>query len=292
MAAPRRVLVAGGSGFLGRSLCRVLHERGHDVTAASRSPDPDALPPEVETATLDVTEADLTAVVTGHDAVVNLVALPSHVRPRGQTHEAVHRDGTARLCRASEATGVERFVHMSGLGVETDVDTAYFRAKRAAERFVRATALDWVIFRPSVVFGDGCAFLPFLRRVTPPLVAALPGGGSTRIHPIWVEDLTPMLADAITESRHVGETYDIGGPDRLTLAETVELVCGSRVVLPVPMPLAAVGFALAEALPGVPFDRDQYRAFALDNTTADNDVTAFGVSEAELLSLADYVSKN
>lgn len=290
--AAKRVLVAGGAGFVGRSLCRVLVERGHDVTAASRSPDHSALPDSVATTTLDVTDPDLTEAVAGHDAVVNLVALPSHVQPRGRSHDVVHRDGTAHLLRASEETGVDRFVQLSGLGVDEGVDTAYFRAKRAAEEAVRESALDWTIYRPSVVFGDGCAFLPFLRRITPPLVGALPGGGAMRIQPIWVDDLAPMLADGVTDPGHGGQTYDIGGPERLTLAESVRIVTGARVVLPIPMPLAAVGFRVAEALPGVPLGRDQYRAFALDNTTTDNDVTAFGVDEATMLTLGTYVHKN
>ena len=292
MTDPERVLVAGGAGFVGRSLCRVLAERGYDVTAASRSPDPGSLPPGVETTTLDVTEPDLTEAVAGHDAVVNLVALPSHVQPRGRTHDEVHRAGTAHLLRASEETGVGRFVQLSGLGVDEGVDAAYFRAKRAAERLVRESALAWTIYRPSVVFGDGCAFLPFLRRITPPLVGALPGGGSMRIQPIWVEDLAPLLADGLDDERHVGETYEIGGPERLTLAETVRTVTGARAVLPIPMSLAAVGFRLAELVPGVPLGRDQYRAFALDNTTPDNDVTAFGVDECAMLTLGTYVHEN
>jgi NADH dehydrogenase len=285
------ILVAGGAGFVGRPLCRVLDERGHAVTAASRSPDADGLPAGVETVAMDVTEPDLTDAVAGHDAVVNLVALPSHVQPRGQTHEAVHRDGTAHLLQASAETGVERFVQLSGLGVDSGVETAYFRAKREAERLVRESSLDRVIYRPSVVFGDGCAFLPFLRRIATPWVAALPGGGRMRIQPIWVGDLAPMIADGVTGDEHVGETCELGGPKRLTLAETVRQVAGSRVVLPIPMGVAAVGAALAEAVPGVPFGRDQYRVMGLDNTVADNDVTAFGVTESQLRTLGAYLSK-
>jgi uncharacterized protein YbjT (DUF2867 family) len=283
------VLVAGGAGFVGQSLCRVLVERGHDVTAASRSPDSGDRPASVATTALDVTDPDLTDAVAGHDAVVNLVALPAHVQPQHRTHEAVHRDGTEHLLQASEATGVERFVQVSGLGVDEDVDTAYFRAKREAEALVRDSPLDWVIYRPSVVFGDGAAFVAFIRRIVPLGVAFLPGGGTMRIQPIWVGDLAPMLADGLEEDRHVGETYDIGGPERLTLAETVRQITGCRAVVPVPLALAAVGFAIAEGLPFVPLGRDQYRALTLDNTVADNDVTAFGADEADLRTLGSYL---
>ncbi len=282
------VLVAGGSGCLGRSLCRRLADRGHAVTAASRTPDRRRLPRGVETATLDVTEPDLDAIVEGHDAVVNLVALPTHVQPRGQTHEAVHFDGTVNLVAASERTGVDRFVQLSALGVDAGVETAYFRSKRRAERVVREADLEWVIYRPSVVFGDGCAFLPFLKTASPPVVRPLPGGGRLRIQPIWVEDLTPMIADGVDDDRHVGQCYELGGPEQLTLAETVRLVCGGRVVS-IPMPIARGLARVVEPLPWPPFGRDQYRVMDLDNTTSHNDVSAFGVEPASLLTLAAYL---
>lgn len=285
-----QVLVAGGAGFVGRPLCRVLDDRGHEVTAASRSPDAPGLPPAISRLELDVTDPDIADAIAGHDVVVNLVALPSHRQPRGRSHEAVHLEGTRHLVAAAERTGVERVVQMSGLGVDEGVDTAYFRAKRGAEAVVRESALDHVIYRPSVVFGDGCQFVPFVRRITPPVATALPGGGRMRAQPMWVGDLAPMLADGVTEDRHVGGCYELGGPERLTFAETVRAICGPRRVVPVPMSVARVGFAACELLPGVPFGRDQYRVFGLDNTVADNDVERFGVAEADLATLSAYVA--
>lgn len=283
------VLVAGGSGFVGRALCRVLDEQGHAVTAASRSPHADGLPAGVSTAVLDVTDPPLDGSLEGHDAVVNLVALPSHVQPRSRSHDAVHLDGTRHLLAASERTGVDRFVQLSGLGVDSGVDTAYFRAKRRAEAAVREADLEWVIYRPSVVFGDGCAFVPFVERAVPPVVAPLPGGGRMRLQPIWVGDLAPMLADGVVADRHAGSVYELGGPEVLTLAETVQRIVGDRVVVPVPMPLAALGAAIAERLPRVPIGRDQHRVLAHDNVVAENDVTAFGVEEADLTTLGAYL---
>ncbi len=283
------VLVAGGTGFIGRALCRVLDDRGHAVTAASRRPEDGDLPSTVDRVALDVTDNDPTSVVDGHDVVVNLVALPSHRRPRRRSHEDVHLGGTRNLVAASEATGVDRFVQMSGLGVESDIETAYLRAKRRAEDVVRDSSLDWVIYRPSVVFGDGCAFLPFLRSVTAPVLTPLPGGGEMRIHPIWVGDLAPMIADGVEADEHVGETYRIGGPEKLTLAAVVEMLRDTTVV-PVPRGLAAVGFTVAEFVPGIPFDRDQHRVFGLDNTVDDNDVAAFGVEAADLRTLGAYLA--
>jgi uncharacterized protein YbjT (DUF2867 family) len=284
------VLVVGGTGFVGRHLCRVLDDRGHDVTAASRTPDPAVVPDGVQTATADVTDATLDSLVAGFDAVVNLVALPSHVEPRDQRHEAVHLQGTRNLVAASERAGIDRFLQMSALGVDADVLTDYFAAKRGAERYVRKSDLDWAIYRPSVVFGDGCAFLPFLDRLATARVVPLPEGGDLPIQPIWIGDLAPMLADGVRADRHRGATYELGGPERITLREIVQLVREDAVVVPVPGPLAALGAMAAEAIPGVPIGADQYRVFQLDNTTSNEDVAAFDVSESGLRSLESYLS--
>jgi uncharacterized protein YbjT (DUF2867 family) len=284
------VFVAGGTGFIGQVLCRELTERGHDVTAASRSATRHSVPDGVTPVTVDVTGPPLESAVAGHDAVVNLVALPSHRPPRGTSHEAVHVDGTRNLVAASEAAGVETVVLLSGLGVDAAVQTAYFEAKRTAEAVVTDASLSSVIFRPSVVFGDGCAFLPFLRRITPPGIAPLPAGGRMRIQPLWVGDLVPLLATAIENEAHAGETYRIGGPRELTLADTVQLVCGERVVVPIPRSLAGAGARIAEYVPGIPLGRDQARVFDHHNTTDNADLAAFDVSPDEFRTLESYLA--
>jgi NADH dehydrogenase len=98
-----------------------------------------------------------------------------------------------------------------------------------------------------------------------------------------------MIADGVEADRHIGSCYELGGPERLTLSETVELIA-DRPVISVPRRLAAVGFRIAESLPGVPIGRDQYRALELDNTTANNGVSAFGRSEDDLRTLGDYLA--
>jgi hypothetical protein len=184
---------------------------------------------------------------------------------------------------------VDRFVHLSALGVDTGIETAYFDAKRRAEEAVRGSTLPWVIYRPSVVFGEGCGFFAFLETWLPPIVAPFPGGGEMRLQPIWVGDLAPMLADGVDDARHAGGTYRIGGPETLTIRTVIELVCPDRTVLPVPMPVAKAGLSIAELLPAVPLGRDQFRVLAHDNTVDDNDVTAFGIEESALRTLPEYL---
>jgi NADH dehydrogenase len=289
------VLVAGGTGFIGQYLCVELDDRGHDVTALSRDPS-DADPPDsVETVTGDVTAYDsIEGAFEGQDVVVNLVALsPLFKPPSGTSHTGIHLGGTENVVDAAEEHGVDRIVQMSALGADATGSTEYLRAKGTAEQVVQDSALDWVIVRPSVVFGEGGEFVGFTRLLTTPYVTGLPGGGRTRVQPIWVDDLVPMLADCVEDDDRAGEIYELGGPEVLTLADVTELAYeadGKSVrVLPVPMALAKVGLTLAGPLPFIPMGPDQARSLKIDNTLVDNDVTAFGVDQDSLTTLSEYL---
>ena len=180
---------------------------------------------------------------------------------------------------------------MSALGADASGPTEYIRAKGKAETVVKESELDWTIFRPSVIFGDGGEFVSFTKKLTPPVVAPMPGGGKTKFQPIWVEDLAPMLADAVEDSS-TNEIYEIGGPEVLTLAEVAKLSRGGNVtIIPVPMALAKVGMTAAGPVPFIPFGPDQARSLEFDNTTPSNDIGEFGVSETDLLTLSAYLQR-
>jgi NADH dehydrogenase len=290
------VLVAGGTGFVGRNLCAELLERGHDVTALARDPDADDLPEGVATVAGDVTNYESIAdAFAGRDAVVNLVALSPLFEPAGGNamHETVHLGGTENCVEAAESHDVERVVQMSGLGADPNGPTHFLRAKGRAEAVVRESSLDWVIVRPSVIFGDGGEFVGFTKQLTTPYVTGLPGGGSTPFQPIHVGDVATILAAAVEDDEHVGATYEVGGPEVLTMAEVARMAYRadgrSLRVIPVPMALAGVGLTVAGAVPGVPFGGDQYRSLKIENTVADNDVDAFGLAESELQTLGAYL---
>ena len=290
------VLVAGGTGFIGRNLCAELADRGHDVTALARTPDDADLPEGVETAVGDVTAYDsIEGAFEGQDAVVNLVALSPLFKPKGgrEMHDRIHRGGTEHCLRAAEAHGVERFVQISGIHADPAAETTYLRAKGQAEELVRDSALDWVIIRPTIVFGDGDEFADFVTMLTTPVVTGLPGGGRVSYQPIYVGDIAPMIADAVDDDAHVGETYEIGGPEVLTLAEVTRLVYRSRgqstSVLPVPTLLAKLGLRALDPVPFFPLGADQARSMDLDLTAPTNDAAVFGVDPADMTTYAEYL---
>ena len=347
------VLVVGGTGFVGAHLCRELSERGHHVTALSRDPDEAAvpLPPAVDRVAGDATAYDsIEGAFEGQDAVVYLVALSPLFKPSGgyERHYDVHLGGTENAVRAAKEHGVEKYVQMSALGADPDADTAYIRSKGEADRVVRESGLDWTIFQPSVIFGEGDEFVGFTKLLAPPYFTPLPGGGKSEFQPIWIGDLVQMFAmavegtvpetegaeeateeadgdgaeggdgagedeedeedaedaedageaaedaeDAEDADPHVGQVYEIGGPEVLTLAEVARLAHAAEGkpvnVYSIPMPLAGVGLKLLGNVPGAPFGGDQYRSLQFDNVTRDNDIDVFGFEPEDLTTLAEYL---
>jgi NADH dehydrogenase len=291
------IIVTGGTGFVGSHLCRELAEKGHDVTALSRSPAGADLPESVSVETGDVSDyGSILGAFEGQDVVVNLVALSPMLKPAGgeRMHERVHLDGTRNVVRAATTHDLDAIVQMSALGADPEGPTAYIRAKGRAERVVTDSGLEWTIFRPSVIFGEEGEFIPFVRRLTTPFVTALPGGGETRFQPIWIGDIVPMIAEAATDDAHRGEVYEIVGPEPLTLADVAKLVHEaegrSLTIVPIPMPLAGIGMALTDPLPFIPFGTDQYRSLRFDNTTEKNDIGAFGRSVADLRTFSSLLN--
>lgn len=290
------ILVTGGTGFIGSALCQELADRDHEVTALARHPHGNDLPESIDVVAGDVTDYEtLPPAVEGHDVLVNLVALSPLYKPKGgnQMHDRVHRGGTENCIRAAEAANIDRFVQLSGIHADPDGPTAYLRAKGRAEDLVKQSAIDWVILRPTVVFGDGGEFIPFTKKVAPPYLTPLPGGGRTRFHPIWIDDFAPMLADAAVDDQHTGNVYELGGPEIYSLAEIARLVHQadgrSTTILPIPMPLAGIGMTIGGAIPGFPFGPDQYRSLQLDLVVTENDIAAFDRTETDLTTLDEYL---
>jgi NADH dehydrogenase len=350
------VLVVGGTGFVGTHLCRELAERGHHVTALSRNPDEADLPSAVDRVAGDTTDyGSIEGAFEGQDAVVFLVSLSPLFKPKGgyERHFDVHLGGTKNAVRAATEHGVDKYIQMGALGADPNADTAFIRAKGEADQVVRESGLDWTIFQPSVIFGEGDEFVGFTKLVAPPYFTPLPGGGKSKFQPIWIGDLVEIFAMAIEGTApgtdegdaeaeadegdaeaeadegdaeaeadegseepeadddgegseepeadedgesvdpHVGQVYEIGGPEVLTLAEVARLAHaadGKPVnVYPVPMPLTGVGLKLLDNVPGAPLGIDQYRSLQFDNVTTHNDVGVFGFDEDDLTTLAAYL---
>ena len=214
--------------------------------------------------------------VAGCDVVVHLVSI---IAGRRQEFERVMEQGTRNLVDAAKAAGVRRFILMSALGAsEATRDLVpYYRAKWEMERTVRESGLEYVIFRPSFVFGsDGGALAQFTRLVRLTPVTPIVGSGNQRLQPIWVDDVAAYFAAAVDEPEAANRTFELGGPDIVTWNEFWERLKRSRRMrrpsIHVPTKLLRVQAIALERLPNPPVTRDQLTMLeAGDNVVSNND---------------------
>jgi uncharacterized protein YbjT (DUF2867 family) len=282
-----KVLVTGGTGFVGPKIVNAVVDAGHWVRVLERKPGAwkRAGLRCQEAVEGDVTDADsLQRAAAGCDAVVQLVAI---ISGGARDFERVMEQGTRNLIAAAQSAGVQRFVLMSALGTteETKDLVPYYRAKWTMEQDLKASGLEHVIFRPSFVFGkDGGALQQFRRIARLAPVTPIPGPGTQRIQPIWVEDVGAYFAASLEKPEAANRTFEIGGPDIVTWNELWSRLKSSigahRPTMHVPMRLMRAQAAVLERLPKAPVTRDQLTMLeAGDNVVGSDDaVDTFGLA--------------
>ena len=267
-----KVFLTGATGFVGRSMLKRLMAEGHAVRALLRGlPGQKArvvqgfhhegdfayVPGDV------VSGAGLEQGMQGCDAVVHLVGI---IAEKGSnTFAAVHHIGTRNVVEAARRAGIRRFVHMSALGVRADGVAEYQRSKWRGEEEVRRSGISYCILRPSLIFGPGDGFVTQMMDMMKqaPLFRPVPGDGSPKFRPIFVDDVTFCFARALTEEAATNQTIDLGGADELTLNDVLKEIarCAGikKKAVHIPMPLMFAGAALARLLPNAPVTPDQLR---------------------------------
>jgi NADH dehydrogenase len=244
----------------------------------------------VEARAADVdTGVGLDGALEGADAVVHLVAIPRETG--GRRFEETNVRGTGRVVIAAEHAGARRIVHLSVLGVADDPRLGYLHSKWRGEQLVRESSLEWVVLRPSLLFGRGDGFFNIVKTTLKwwsPGIVAVPGKGDARFQPLAADDLAIAVEKSLTEPERAGQVYEIGGPEHLTYREIVDEVMSvtgiRRLKLGMPIPLiSALTVATDRVLPIFPVSHDQISSLQRPNfTELDAFERAFGVSPRAL----------
>ena len=283
----RTIAVLGGSGFVGRALVARLLARGDRVRVLSRSADTAArIPAGAERLVGDVFDGQfLRSAFEGADVVINLVGILNERGDDGLGFHKVYVELAETTIAAMQATGVRRLLQMSALHAG-DGDSHYLKARGKAEALVRASALDWTLFRPSVIAGPGdglfCRFAQLLR-----FAPALPiGRADARFQPVWIGDVVDAFLRALDDDTTVAGSYDLVGPEVMTLAEIVRLTASTkgwtRFVVSLPDVFGRIQAEVGEHLPGKPISRDNWRSLQRDSTSSDNGLPKLGIAPTDV----------
>ncbi|MFY9184298.1 MAG: complex I NDUFA9 subunit family protein [Limnohabitans sp.] len=297
MSTPR-VLVLGGSGFVGRHVCEQLTRLGWQITVPTRravnAASVQSLPGLTVIEASVHEEADLARLMPGHDAVVNLVAV---LHGDEERFEQVHVQLPGKIASAMKKAGVQRLVHVSALGADPQGPSMYQRSKARGETFLHNAGLQLTILRPSVIFGAEDKFLNLfadLQAVAPFMPLA---GSGTRFQPVWVADVARAVAVCLQKPDTIGQTYELCGPDVLTLGELVKKAgqwAGvnhgrGRPVVGLPMWVGWLQAAAMEMAPGEPLmSRDNLASMKVDNVATGQlpGLAALGIQAASAAGVA------
>lgn len=266
----KQVCIIGGSGFVGRAVVRQALKAGHQVTVACRHPERarDLLVNGARLVKADVIDGrGLDEAVAGSDCVINLVGL---LFERGRySFDAAHVKGTENILQACKDAGISHYLHMSALGAGKVPQSRYSRTKGEAETRVRQSGLDWTIFRPSIIYGEGDSFFTMFKAMTrfAPVLPVI--AGETRFQPVWVEDVARVFVESVGNHHVAGNAYALGGPKSYSFMELMQLLMKClgrcRLLIPVPGFAAKIMAAFMQLLPTPPLTTDQLKLLQHDN---------------------------
>lgn len=284
------ICVLGGTGFVGRAIAAKLARGGFAVRIPTRNRQRARkllVLPGLELIQADVHDpAQLTEIVRGATAVINLVGILNEKGHDGSGFERAHVELTGKLLEACRRVNVRRLLQMSALKANAERGPShYLRTKGEAEQAIRNRAGDsikYTIFRPSVIFGPDDSFANRFARIlklSPVLALAQL---NARFAPVYVGDVAEAFVRALPDSDSFGKTYELCGPDVYTLEEILRYLCRElgirRAIVKLPPPLGRLQAWIGEyLLPGKPFSRDNFRSLTVASVCRDNGFAALGI---------------
>jgi NADH dehydrogenase len=290
-----KVSIIGGTGFVGRHVLKRLTAEGHTARVLVRPGREHKLPvlPGCDAVSGEVgDEAALRSCLDGADAVIYLIGILRELPKKGITFDALQRRGAERTFDIARELGVSRALLMSANGIDAAV-TPYQQTKLASEEALKASGLDWTIFRPSVIFGDPDGCMEFCSQLKSDLIdAPMPAplfyrgllpkdAGGFQLAPVHVDDVADAFVRSLGRAESHGQTYELCGPEALTWKEiltTIAAAVGKRKLM-VPAPVMAIGSAAAllDRFSWFPVTRDQLTMLLAGNTCSDDGLGRLGI---------------
>ncbi len=276
-----KVLLTGGTGFVGTAVRKELRRRRHQVRLLVRTTSREKWAPLLDDPGIEIVQGDIgdpLAAKKATEAVEAVIHLVGIIRESVGSHgsfEWVHVRGTETLIEAAQDNGVTRVMYVSALGASRAADTRYFRTKYAAEQAVKNSGLNYTILRPSIIWGKNDNFTTLLRRyIHGTIPFFIPGAGKTEFQPVRVRDFAQGLVTTLTLKDAFNTTFEIGGPEQLTFSRMLDRIAADKglkryFAIPVPYPLVMPITALFQYMPFFPLTVQQLKMLNRDNVTDD-----------------------
>ena len=292
----KKILILGGTGFVGRHVCEKLAGGDYRTTVLTRRR---ANAKHLQTLPMvDVIEGSahdpvaLTALLTEHDAVVNLVAI---LHGTETAFDKAHVQLPQTLVKACDAARQRRIIHVSSLGADLAAPSMYQRSKARGEAVLFNSGLDVTVLRPSVIFGAEDKFLNTFATLQK-LFPFIPLAGSTaKFQPVWVEDVAAAIVKCIEDNSTIGKTFEACGPEVFTLKQLVQMAGQysghDKPVIGLPNALARIQATLMELAPGEPImSRDNLDAMKVDNISGGKlpGLQALGIQASALSAIVPF----
>ncbi len=278
------VWIAGGHGFVGHEIADLLHEKEMKVCLLSRKSRIHTGYTIVQT---DYSVDDLAIHFKPTDSVINLIGILNEKGFSGEGFELAHVETTRAIIDACEKTGTSRYLHMSALHASTRGPSHYLISKAKAEDLVTQSALDFTIFRPSVIFGAHDSFTNRFAQLIKlsPFVFPLACSDS-RFQPICIEDVAQCFVQSLTIPETIGQAYDLCGPEVFTLYEIVDLIANTmnnkRKIIRLSDGLSKLQACALQFIPGKPFSMDNYKSLKVDSICTSTQKLPFKLSKTRL----------
>jgi nucleoside-diphosphate-sugar epimerase len=251
-----RILLTGGTGFIGTALRRALKEEGHDVRLLVRTQSAGKIDPregyEVIAGDALDTQTCMRA-VEACDAIVHLIGIRREFPHDGITYEALHTEATYAVVDAAVRNKVPRIIYMSSQGARPDAPSRYHKTKWESEEIVRNSGMRWTIFRPSIIFGEGDEFHPLMAELVHRNLVPIIDGGKSLLQPVALHNVIPAMARSLVMPETQGKEIEVGGPERVKFLDIMYAVARHYGVWPNTFPLSSlIGKPLVKALQGTP----------------------------------------
>ena len=286
----KNILVIGATGFLGTAIVRELARRAATAESCFTLPTRrrERAKHLLVLPTASVIEADvhdpatLARLMVGQDAVISLVGIlkGGEGEPYGRGFARAHVELPRKIAAAARAAGVRRVLHVSALKAAADAPSGYLRSKAAGEAVLRDAGLDLTLFRPSVIFGPGDAFLTLFARMAKIAPFFPLAGANARFQPVWVEDVVAAVADSLLRSDSIGAAYDLCGPKQYSLRQLVSYAAAvsghPRAVIGLPESIAWLQAWAMELIPNGPMARDNIRSMRVASVCDSGCTLPFG----------------